>query len=179
MYPVSFPCGSLHDIQRMIIKSKLHSRKRSYHYAQTIHVRWVDDIWYLENAYTQVAWFHVFIVMLHFAKIQRKLAHLKRDSIVTINRAWNRSATFRLTQWLKIIPHMIRSYYHCCCINEPVIFGHWIQPPLHLGWGTTNCKLTQYSSQNNPGHRWKQENCFWKRQKRKSKDQINTWTLYE
>ena len=51
---------------------------------------------------------------------------LKGGSIVTINRAWNRSASFRLTQWLKIIPHMIRSYYHSCCIhvNEPIIFSH-------------------------------------------------------
>ena len=40
-----------------------------------------------------------------------------------INRAWNRSASFRLIQWLKIIPHMIRSFYCCCCINEPVIFS--------------------------------------------------------
>ena len=39
-------------------------------------------------------------------------------------RAWNQSASFRLTQWLKIIPHMIWSYYRCCCINEPVIFSH-------------------------------------------------------
>ena len=39
-----------------------------------------------------------------------------RDNIVTIiNRAWNRSARFRLShQWLKIIPHMTGSYYHCC-----------------------------------------------------------------
>ena len=36
------------------------------------------------------------------------------QKIVTINRAWNRSASFRLTQWLKIISH----------INEPVIFSH-------------------------------------------------------
>ena len=57
--------------------------------------------------------------------------------IVTINRAWNQSASFRLTQWLKIISHMIRSYYRCCCINEPVIFshcvhlklGHWFHAP--------------------------------------------------
>ena len=38
-----------------------------------------------------------------------------------INRAWNRSASFRLTQWLKIIPHM----------NEPVIFSHCVH--LKLG----------------------------------------------
>ena len=31
----------------------------------------------------------------------------------------NRSAIFKLTQRLKIISHMIRSYYRCCCINEP------------------------------------------------------------
>ena len=35
---------------------------------------------------------------------------LNPDIHVTINRAWNRNASFRLTQWLKIIPHMIRSY---------------------------------------------------------------------
>ena len=50
----------------------------------------------------------------------------KRDNIVTIKREWNRSASFRLTQWLKTIPHMIRSYYRCCCINEPVIFSHCV-----------------------------------------------------
>ena len=46
-----------------------------------------------------------------------------------INRAWNQS--FRLTQWMKIIPHMIRSYYQYCCINEPVIFSHCVH--LKLG----------------------------------------------
>ena len=40
----------------------------------------------------------------------------------TINRhdqqgIWNRSASFISTWWLKIIPHMIRSYYRWCCIN--------------------------------------------------------------
>ena len=30
----------------------------------------------------------------------------------------------RLTQWLKIIPHMIRSHYCCSWINEPVMFSH-------------------------------------------------------
>ena len=47
------------------------------------------------------------------------------------NRTWNQSASFRLTQWLKIIPHIIRSYYHCCCINEPVIFSQCVH--LKLG----------------------------------------------
>ena len=37
---------------------------------------------------------------------------------------------FRLTHWLKIILHMIRSYYHCCCINEPVIFSHCVHIKL-------------------------------------------------
>ena len=50
-----------------------------------------------------------------------------------INRAWNRSASFRLTQLLKIIPHMITAYYHCYCINEPVIFSHCVH--LKLGHG--------------------------------------------
>ena len=47
----------------------------------------------------------------------------------TFPRAWSWSATcsFRLTQWLKIIPHMIRSYYRCCCVNEPVIFSHFVK----------------------------------------------------
>ena len=49
----------------------------------------------------------------------------------TLNRAWNRSASLRLTQWLKMIPHMIRPYYRCCCINEPVIFSHCVH--LELG----------------------------------------------
>ena len=31
------------------------------------------------------------------------------------------TCSFNLTQWLEIILHMIRSYYRCCCINEPVI----------------------------------------------------------
>ena len=54
------------------------------------------------------------------------------DNIITINSAWNRSASFRFKmQWLKIIPHMIRSYYHCCCINEPVIFSRCVH--LKLG----------------------------------------------
>ena len=46
-----------------------------------------------------------------------------------ISRAWNQS--FPLTQWLKIIHHMIRSCYRCCCINEPVIFSHFVN--LKLG----------------------------------------------
>ena len=47
-----------------------------------------------------------------------------RDNIIAINRAWKRSARFILTEWLKIITHMIRSYYRCCCINEPIFFSH-------------------------------------------------------
>ena len=43
-----------------------------------------------------------------------------KDSIVLINRAWNRSASFRVTQWLKIIPH----------INEPVISSHCVHLKL-------------------------------------------------
>ena len=27
----------------------------------------------------------------------------------------------------------IRSYYHCCCINEPVIFSHCVYLKLHVG----------------------------------------------
>ena len=49
---------------------------------------------------------------------------LIKDNVITMNRAWNQSACFTLTQWLKIIPHMIRSYYRCWCINKPVIFSH-------------------------------------------------------
>ena len=41
------------------------------------------------------------------------------------------SKCFRLTQWLKIIPHMTRSYYRCCCINGPVIISHCVH--LKLG----------------------------------------------
>ena len=55
---------------------------------------------------------------------------LSSDNIVMANRAWNRSARFRLTQWLKITPH-IMSCYSCCCINEPVIFSHRVH--LKLG----------------------------------------------
>ena len=47
-----------------------------------------------------------------------------------INRAWNRSASFRLTHWLKMIRYMTRSYYPCCCINEPVIFSHCVHHKL-------------------------------------------------
>ena len=39
------------------------------------------------------------------------------------------AAVFKET--LEIIPHMIRSYYRYCCINEPVIFSHCIH--LKLG----------------------------------------------
>ena len=46
-----------------------------------------------------------------------------------INRAWNQSASFRLTQWLNNT-HQIRSYYHCCCIYETVNFSHSV---LKLG----------------------------------------------
>ena len=47
------------------------------------------------------------------------------------NRAQNHSASSRLSQWLKIISHMMRLYYRCRCINEPVIFSHCVQ--LKLG----------------------------------------------
>ena len=30
-----------------------------------------------------------------------------------------------------IMPHMIRSYYCCCCINESVIFSHCIHLKHH------------------------------------------------
>ena len=77
-----------------------------------------------------------------------------------INRAWNRSASFRLTQWLKIIPHMIRSYYRCCCINEPVIFSHCVRlnslrTILNYGcWrfaGIFAERPTEWSAMLNPG----------------------------
>ena len=45
-------------------------------------------------------------------------------------RTWNRSVSFRQTQWLKIISHMIRSYYRCFCINEPVILSHGVHLKL-------------------------------------------------
>ena len=42
--------------------------------------------------------------------------------------AWNRSASFRLIQWLnKVI------YYRSCCINEPVIFSHCVLLELAIG----------------------------------------------
>ena len=44
-----------------------------------------------------------------------------------INRAWNQSASFRLTQWLKIISHMTRSYY--CNMNQS-IFSHCVRVKL-------------------------------------------------
>ena len=53
----------------------------------------------------------------------------QRDNIVTIKQGMEPEC-FRLTQWLKIIPHMIRSYYRCCCIHEPVIFSHHVHLKL-------------------------------------------------
>ena len=45
-----------------------------------------------------------------------------------------------LTRWLKLVWYIIRSYYRCCCINEPVIFsysvhlklGHWFHALLKV-----------------------------------------------
>ena len=49
-----------------------------------------------------------------------------------LSSAWNQSATFSWTRWLKIIPHMIRSYYYrCCCRNDPVFSSHCVH--LKLG----------------------------------------------
>ena len=67
------------------------------------------------------------------------------------DRAWNRSASFRLTQLLKIIPHMIRSYYHCCCINEPVIFSQCVH--LKLLWLWRYCAFNP-NSLDNKGSCW-------------------------
>ena len=67
---------------------------------------------------------------------------LKGQYLHMINRAWNRSASFRLTWWRKIIRYMIKSYYCCCCINEPVIFSHCVH--LKLGhWFLLNGSLDQ------------------------------------
>ena len=43
--------------------------------------------------------------------------------------AWDRNTRFRLTQWLKIIHHMVSS--KCCCIIELVVFSHCVH--LKLG----------------------------------------------
>ena len=67
-----------------------------------------------------------------------------------INRAWNWSARFKLNQCLKIIHiHMIKSYYRCCCINQPVIFSHCVHLttpiPCHaesLLWSWRYCPFT-------------------------------------
>ena len=61
---------------------------------------------------------------------------------VTINRAWDRSASFRLSQWLKIISHMVINYYFCCCINEPVSFSHWTPIPCPVE-SKVNIKIAQ------------------------------------
>ena len=53
------------------------------------------------------------------------------NNVVMINRALNRNASCRLSQWLNVIPHMIRSYYRCYWINEPVISSHCVY--LKLG----------------------------------------------
>ena len=37
--------------------------------------------------------------------------------VLTINRAWNRSASFWLTQWLKIIPYMTVMFSHCAHVK--------------------------------------------------------------
>ena len=31
----------------------------------------------------------------------------------------------KLLQWLKIIPHIVRSYYRCCCINVAITFVYF------------------------------------------------------
>ena len=58
-----------------------------------------------------------------FNPIKRSLNCIVKWTIPSRS-TWSRSASFRLTQWLEIIPHIIRSYYRCCYINEPVIFSH-------------------------------------------------------
>ena len=54
-------------------------------------------------------------------------SELVKGTNIVLNRAWNHSTSFRM----KIIRHMIRAYYRCCCINEPVIFSHCVY--LKLG----------------------------------------------
>ena len=57
---------------------------------------------------------------------------LKRTIIrIFTNKTRNRRASFRLTQWPKVIPHTIKTCCCCCCINEPVMFGHGVH--LKLG----------------------------------------------
>ena len=55
----------------------------------------------------------------HLSKIKGTLSSWSKGHVIGVLR-------FRLTQWLKIIPHMTRAYYRCCCINEPVIFSHCV-----------------------------------------------------
>ena len=52
---------------------------------------------------------------------------------------WNRSASFRLTLWMKKTSHMIRSYYHCGCINESIIFSHCVHLPVEYLWSWRYC----------------------------------------
>ena len=69
--------------------------------------------------------------LLHVCAQSTRCMNNTYNNIVTIDRAWNRSANFRITRWLKIITNIIRSYYRCCCINEPVIFSQCVH--LKLG----------------------------------------------
>ena len=52
-----------------------------------------------------------------------------KGQFVKINRAWNRSASFRLTATENNTPPD-KVIYCCCCINEPVIFSHCVHPKL-------------------------------------------------
>ena len=48
-----------------------------------------------------------------------------------LNRQYRYDQQGMESEWLKIIPLIIRWYYRCCCINEPVIFSHCVH--LKLG----------------------------------------------
>ena len=59
-----------------------------------------------------------------------KCTNIRGENIVTINRAWNRSASLRLTQWLKIIPHI---FIHCVYLK----LGHRFHALLKVCSGRT------------------------------------------
>ena len=93
---------------------------------------------YFSICFDQVIYMEQWTVSMFAPKTTEKTHHsfvmtltiIRRNNIVTIFWAWNRNASFRLTQWLKIIPHVIRSYYRRCCINEPVIISHCVNLTL-------------------------------------------------
>ena len=136
---------------------------------------------YLNNVlYTKLSgyWAHCCYYHLIWVKLLSPIALVQLTSVKRWR--WNRSARFRLTQWLKIIPLMMRSYYSCCCINEAVMVSHCVHLKLGhrfhallkvcsdhddivpLRWGTKNPHIGMGLCEiRTPGYRdEKQGNCL-------------------